>query len=218
MSRMSFLSAFSLAVAIFAVIWLRRSPHPPAGPLIPGRNNTVLFLTAEPRGLANVHIATSFALAVNHPSLDVHYASFIELGDTVKQTSNSALAKNPSARQITWHEISGPGVEASFYRVFGNSNGMVEEPGAKGMAKKINDVKSLLTSWTAEEHWAIHKRLIELIDEVDPSVIIIDHVFKPASDLVGNVNRRIISISPNILVDLIADRQPWGGMFWKYPA
>lgn len=211
--------AFFVAL-LAAVVCLWQSPRPAAEPpsFTRGRNNTVLFLTSELAGLTNVHVATVFALLENHPSVEIHYASFPRLAEKIKGVSDAGQAKNPSSRPINWHPIPGPDVQESFWRVFGGPNGMVELPGAQGMAKKVNDFSALVTSWTAEEHWAIYKRLLDLIDEVDPSLVVIDHVFKPATDLPGNVNRRFITISPNSLLDLIPDRQPWGAMLWKYPA
>jgi len=210
----------SLLVAIIAAAsWWRttdQTSRPPS--LIPGRNNTVLFLTSEPAGLANVHIATAFALAVNHPSVDIHYASFSRLANKIKRVSDAAQTKNPAAKPIKWYEVPGPDVEESFFRIFGGPNGLVELPGIQGMAKKVNDFSALITSWTGEEHWTIYKRLLDLVEEVDPSLVVIDHVFKPATDLTSNVDRQFVSISPNALLDLIPDRQPWGGMFWRYPA
>jgi hypothetical protein len=207
-------------IALLAVVWLWRTPSKPLEPppFIHGRNNTVLFLTSEPAGLANVHVATVFALLEKHPTVEVHYASFPRLAKKIKKVSDAGQAKNPSSRPINWHQIPGPDVEESFWRILGGPNGLVEFPGMQGMAKKVNDFSTLITSWTAEEHWAIYKRMLDLIDEVDPSLVVIDHVFKPATDLPGNVNRRFVTISPNSLLDLIPDRQPWGGMFWRYPA
>lgn len=210
----------SILFAILAATWFRTSADsaPENAAPIPGRNNTVLFITSEPSGLSNVHLATTYALLENHPNVEVHYASFTKLEKRLRQTSDAAVKKNPNARPVTWHGVSGTNLETSFYRTLGSANGMIEDTGVRGMAKKVHDLRVLLTSFTAEEHWETYQRLVQIIEEVDPALVVIDHVLKPATDLTENVNRRFITISPNALVDLIVDRQPWGAMFWKYPA
>lgn len=210
----------AIVLAFLAAAWVWYTPNTSEEPiaLIPGRNNTVLFLTSEANGLSNVHVATTFALVENHPDVEIHYASFPQLEKKIKRISDAARANTPSARPVVWHEIPGASVGQTFWRIFGNSNGLIEQPGMWGMQKKVDDLSALLTTWTAEEHWTIYKHLLDLIEQVDPSLVVIDQVFKPATDLTTNVNRRFLTISPNSLVDMIDDQQPWGGMFWKYPA
>jgi hypothetical protein len=41
----------------------------------PGRNNTVLFLSNSEHGFANVLLATSHAMLVEHSDIEAHYAS-----------------------------------------------------------------------------------------------------------------------------------------------
>jgi hypothetical protein len=206
-------------IAILAIIWKWQGSTEPEAPApAPGRNNTVLFLTSDLAGLANVHVATAFALLENHPSIELHYASFPRLENKVKNVAAAAKAKNPSARPVVWHSLPGLDQDAVMFRFFGSYDGLLMPPGAHSLDKKVKDLGALLTTWTAEEHWEIFKALRDVIDEVDPAVVVFDHIFRPAVDLIGNVNRRFVSISPNALLDLIPEIQPWGGMFWKYPA
>jgi len=54
----------------------------------PGRNNTVLFLSNSEHGLANVLLAASHAILVEHGDLEVHFASFGKLAKHVSKFLN----------------------------------------------------------------------------------------------------------------------------------
>ncbi|KAI9151444.1 Glycosyltransferase sdnJ [Paramyrothecium foliicola] len=200
-----------LAIALIALALSWRTP-PPAkvAPLNRGRNNTILFLTGELNGVSNVHVASSFALLENYPGFEVHYASFPALEKIITRVSAAARAKTPSAQPLVWHTLPGPSMETTMLRVVGQGYGdLIQQPGAAGLDKKLRDVSSVYVGWTAEEHWALYEAMRELVEEVDPAVVVFDHVVKPAVDLAANLDRRVMTISPNVLTDLVIDVQPW---------
>ncbi|KAH7305471.1 hypothetical protein B0I35DRAFT_443845 [Stachybotrys elegans] len=219
MSQLSASRLFALLGALGAIIWTWsegfKSEADQKPPPIPGRNNTVLFLTTDLRGLANVHIATSFTLLENYPSIEVHFASFSTLQNEIESTSSSAMVRSPSASAIQWHGVSGRSCKEAFLiRV---SDNLTEFAGVRGMRKKESDLAAGMYPYSNDEHWAIYKQLYDIVEEVDPSLVVMDQLFRPALDLAINVNRRYMTISPNSLLDLIPNKQPWGKMFWKYP-
>ncbi|KAH7302842.1 hypothetical protein B0I35DRAFT_455445 [Stachybotrys elegans] len=185
---------------------------------IAGRNNTVLFLTTEAKGLSNVHIAAASALLESQPQVEIHYASFPKLKKTLKRVSEAARARSPSAKAVAWHELPGPDFGEAVKRTIPDWDVAITPPGLAGMRKMLDGLISCVLPWEHEEHWALYCRFSEIIDEVDPALIILDGVFTPAGDLVGNTNRRFVTITPNTLAELYAMDQPWGAGLWKYPA
>lgn len=211
--------AAAIGFAIFAVLLSQKqAPEPPE--TIAGRNNTVLFLTTEASGLSNVHVAVTSALIEHYPGIEIHYASFPKLETQISRISSLVRAKGPTIKSnpIHWHELPGPGILDLFERQWGDTDGMICETGAKGYDKKIEDMAFTLAPWEVEEHWEIYKAIADLVDEIDPALIIIDNMFIPAKDFANNNNRRSASICPSGLVELIAVDQPRGALFWKYPA
>jgi hypothetical protein len=213
--NLSFLSLVTILVGIF--LYRRPSEDAPTLPRVMGRNNTVLFLTTELHGLSNVHAATTFALLENHPEIEVHFASFPSLQKKISRISSAARTKNPAAKPVVWHDLPGTQTFALFLEVWGSSDGLITQPGSKGLAKRISDFDLILAPWSAEEHWAIFQALSKLVDEVDPAVVVFEFCLSPARDLAKNSNRQFIMISPNGVMDLFANEQPNGGMLWKYP-
>lgn len=183
-----------------------------------GRNGTVLFLTDTANGLANVHIATSFALLEHHPHLDVHYGSFAKLRAEISRVSAAAIRKQPASAPITWHELPDPDYVTALFRQWRDAEGIVGTPGLKGIGKIVKDMELSMAPWEAEEYWLLYSAIATLIDEVDPAVVLVDSLFHPALDACRNLRRAHAVISPNALPDVLAGQQPWGAMFWKYPA
>jgi hypothetical protein len=57
-----------------------------------------------------------------------------------------------------------------------------------------------------------------VIDKVDPAVVVLDTVFIPAIEATREKNRQYAVITPNQVIDNFITVQPYGSMFWKYPA
>lgn len=72
--------------------------------------------------------------------------------------------------------------------------------------------------WSGPQHIAIFEELSQFIQEVNPSVVIVDTLFGPSLDATREQNRRHVILSPNALVNNFAEMQPYGSILWKYPA
>ncbi|KAF4468825.1 glycosyltransferase family 1 [Fusarium albosuccineum] len=198
----------ALLVAFWA-IWTATRPSTPSEevPLSLGRRNVVLFVTTAANGLANVHLATSHTLLSQHPSLEVHYASFAKLKPDVDRAGES----------IIWHELPPPDILATIDRAFGSVAGLAAPPGLKGIDKLAGDVQTMLTPWTVEEHWNLYKSITKLIQEVDPALVVVDPGFRPAVEATQDTNYMHLILCPNSLIDSFAHKQPWAAILWKYP-
>ncbi|KFA72664.1 hypothetical protein S40288_03412 [Stachybotrys chartarum IBT 40288] len=187
-------------------------------PSIRGRNGTVLFLTTTANGLSNVHLAASYALLTNYPSLEVHYGSFARLAPQVARISASARAKNPAAGSIQWHELRGLDYVDAALRSWNSSDGLVSPPGQAGLDAMLNILEYGVAPWHPEEHWELYREVAKLIEEVDPAVIALDVFMRPAMDYRFNVDRRFVIMNPNALSDIFSFDQPYAAAFWKYPS
>ncbi|KAK1251516.1 hypothetical protein MKX07_006995 [Trichoderma sp. CBMAI-0711] len=183
--------------------------------LISGRNNTVLFLTDSHHGLCNAHLATVSALIENHPSLEVHYASFSGIASDIERITEIAKAANPQAK-IHWHQLDGPSLVDEL-NAAGGVQKIISPPGLSGVKAFAEMVPSVVAAWTNEAHLSLYHQTADLIRKVDPAVVVLDSMLRPAIDAAVNLNRTRAYITPNALTDLLAGVQPRGAIFWKYP-
>ncbi|CAH0055755.1 unnamed protein product [Clonostachys solani] len=197
-------------IAALVAFYLPSSPEE-RPPYIQGRNRTALFISNIEHGLSNVHIATASSLLENYPDIEVHYASFSGLGNKLARVSKFAQAKTPAAREITYHEIDGK----AYFSILPLS---ITPPGSAGIAKFSSDVQTWISPWSVEEHMSIYNRIGALIDEIDPAVVILDTLVRPAVDSVRDRNWMHALITPQTTAENFIGDQPYGSMFWKYPA
>lgn len=184
--------------------------------LISGRNNTVLLLTDSHHGLCNVHLATVSALIENHPSLEVHYASFAGIASDIERiTEIVKKSANPQAK-IHWHQYDGPSLVDEM-SVAGGVQSIIAPPGLSGLKEFVEMVAFAVTAWSNEAHLSLYHQTADLIREIDPAVVVLDSMFRPAIDAAISLNRTRAYVTPNALTDLLAGVQPKGALFWKYP-
>jgi len=201
---------------------LKATPEPRK--YVRGRNNTALFIVNEHPGLSNVHVATAQSLLQSHSDIDIHFASFKKLNNTLARVSSFAQRHNPSAKDIIFHPLAG----VSYYAAFDSHPqigcdddgkiGGISKPGMEGINRIAGDMQIYLDPWQAEDHLAHFRQLSDLIDEVDPAVVVLDTIFFPAIEATRAKNRLHAFITPNIVIDNFPGEQPWLGMLWKYPA
>lgn len=189
----------------------------PKQPPIQGRNKTVLFLTNADEGLSNVHVATTYSLLENYPDIEVHYASFAKARKKVEWATSFARKKTPAARDVVFHELHGLSMVDALNKRGYNLSTCMQPPGMAGIGKFARDVQLFVAPWGAEEHLDLYRQMGALIDEVDPAVVVLDYLFRPALDATWDKNRLHAIVTPNPLVDSFLEVQPWGGMLWKYP-
>ncbi|KAF4969300.1 hypothetical protein FSARC_3455 [Fusarium sarcochroum] len=207
----------SLLVAALALFFSQQET-PQRPPYIQGRNRTALFLVNEEHGLSNVHLATASALLENHPDIDVHFASFARIKTKLERIAQFARKKTPQARDITFHQLKGLGYGDVILKAGKSLDNIPHPPGSSGIAHLCKDMQTWISPWSAEDHFELYEQLGELVDEIDPAVVVIDTLFRPGLDATRDKNRQHIVITPNQVVDNFIGDQPYGSMFWKYPA
>ncbi|KAJ4321829.1 hypothetical protein N0V84_005124 [Fusarium piperis] len=206
----------SVLIAALALLFAQGSPQLPTP--IQGRNKTALFLVNEEHGLSNVHIATASALLEKHPDIEVHFASFPKIESKLERISYFARRHNPESRGVVFHKLSGPSYAASIHEIGKSLDNIPHPPGMAGIEHLCKDMQIWISPWSAEDHFSLYQELQVLIDEIDPAVVVLDTLFRPGIDAARDKNRLHAIISPNTVVDNFLGDQPYGSMFWKYPA
>lgn len=207
----------ALLVASLAYFLYSGNP-PPRPPYIQGRNKTVLFLANSENGLSNVHVATASALLENFPDIEIHYGSFPKARSKLARVSSFARNRQPDAKDVIFHELSGPGYLVANLQLGETIDTTMAPPGFAGVSQFTRQIQNWISPWDVEEHLALYKQMGAIIDKVDPAVVVLDTLFGPAIDSTRDKNRQHAFVTPNTLVDNFLAEQPYGSMFWKYPA
>ncbi|KAI0491062.1 hypothetical protein F4859DRAFT_460186 [Xylaria cf. heliscus] len=211
--------AGAATIAVLALIANQWTP--PAAPRMTtireGRNNTVLFLTNSEHGLSNALVATAYTLLERHPEVEVHYASFPAMARKLEQVSERARQKRPSARGIVYHEL--PGL--SYIEVVATRGrepiSVLHPPGHAGVKTVIRDMPFYTSPWSGEDHMSLFDKFTDIINEVDPSLVVLDTILRPAIHAVWNSSRLHAFISPLTPVETFPLYQPYFSWLWKYP-
>lgn len=210
----------ALVVALSAVL-LSRAPSASEnddGHHVQGKNNTVLFLANSNHGYSNVHLATSYALLENHPSVKLHFGTFEKMRARIHRVSQAGANVSPNAQPISFNLLpSAEYLDAVAARGIMAPGDIVIPPGLAGSRYMSKNLRWILSPWLQEDHLVIYRRCKELIEEIDPAVVVLDPMFRPAVEAVQDANRLYAILSPNT-VEAFVSLQPWGKWLWKYPA
>lgn len=216
-------TVLAASVVLVAIFLAQASSSTKAEYVAPvrGKNETVLFFANAEYGLSNVHLATASALLERHPEIDVHIASFPRVASKIAKVASLARRKVKTAKDIHFHELPGPEyAQALSDRMGGlgrkSIRHMVHAPGIKGIDQVMRSVMPAMSPWDGREHVRLYEKASELIQTIDPAVVILDIAMRPAIDAARQNNRLYAYVTPNVLADTFWAEQPNGAMFWKY--
>ena len=186
------------------------------------KNNRVLFVTNEESGLGNVALATSNAILLNHPSIEVHYASFrkaaaaaAKISEYVQKSNSSRNTSSNAA--LRFHLLSGPSLGAAINAQGLSTDTLLSKPGLAGLTTLLHTMLLCLLPWSGPEYVALYKDIVSKIEEIDPAVVVVDTMLPPAVDAARNLKRKYVMLSANSLKDYVWMKQPWGSGWWKIP-
>lgn len=199
----------------------RASPETEYVAPVQGQSGTVLFFMNTEYGLSNVHLATAGTLLEKHPDVEVHVASFARSASKMAGIASLARRRTKDAKEIHFHELPGPEyAEALSDRMggFGRKSirHLMHAPGFKGANEIFRAVQPAMSPWNGSEHVRLYEKATELIQTIDPAVVVLDIALRPAIDAARQNNRLYAYLVPNILADTFWAEQPQGGMFWKF--
>ncbi|KAI1335398.1 hypothetical protein F5Y15DRAFT_428249 [Xylariaceae sp. FL0016] len=223
MTRPNYIAITGVAViaCLLGVLMTPRSAQsePPYIEPKQGRNETSLFLMNAEYGLSNVHLATMQAMLERHPNIKIHAASFPRSADKVARVFTESRTKSPIAQGITFHELHGPEFMQAMSKWLSGDEKSVQHimapPGLKGIDHMMKTIEAAISPWAAEDHVKLYRKAVEIIDRVDPSVVVLDMVFRPVSDAARQQNRLYAYLTPNVLLDSFVNNQPYNAMWWK---
>ncbi|KAI1273300.1 hypothetical protein F5Y07DRAFT_260627 [Xylaria sp. FL0933] len=155
-----------------------------------------------------MHVAASYELLEHTPGIEIHYASFAGRRDDVALVSSIVTRDFPSVNLISWHELPSPDYLAAVYRHIGNVSGMIFPPRLKGAGRQAAGMSFHLDLWETDEYFRLYKHVRELIARLDPAVVVLDMLLRPALDGTVHSKRNFAILSPSALVDTITARQP----------
>ncbi|KAI0000585.1 hypothetical protein F4779DRAFT_147380 [Xylariaceae sp. FL0662B] len=208
-------SVFIGGLALFlSLMTSRPSPLPP--PII-GKNNTALFISNSEHGLSNVHVATAQALLEHYPHIQVHFASFPALGPRLQRVSSYSQKKTAAAKEIVFHPIDGLSLIQACFAAGQRISDAIQPPGRAGIKAACKNIQLFISPWSGESHLSMYEQVKQILTEVDPAVVVLDTLLRPALDATRDQNRLHAFITPNTLIDNFPADQPWAAMLWKYP-
>jgi hypothetical protein len=183
----------------------------------------LLFMMNQEHGAANVHLAVSYEILVNHPDIEVHFVSFPGLEKHVRGVSDQArrqLPVNAKFSPIAFHSLPGSPITevlaATFKTAFNKV--MTHPPGFSGAIQSYKRMSTFAAGWPGEMHLQIYAAAASFIKDIDPVLVALDPVFIPGLEACRDLKAKYIMISPNAMKDILAQQQPRGQMLWKYPA
>ncbi|TFK33933.1 hypothetical protein BDQ12DRAFT_614373 [Crucibulum laeve] len=175
----------------------------------------ILLLTHSEYGQANTFLAFTYALVV-HPNVHVHFASFSDASSRVEELHVSLQERGMLGENstITFHDIGGPSMkDTSTYLQTGD---VAHPPGFWGAINSYRNLPHTILGWTPEEYIAGVEGCAQIIEQVDPQVIVIDNTLNQGYDACEKLGRKCISSGPFSLKDIAFNIQP--NYITNYPA
>lgn len=155
-------------------------------------------------------VAEEFLL---HNDFAVHIASFRPLTTAVDELNERC----PSERPAQFHEIHGPCMEDLAVRSFVGL--LHHKPGILGAVEGFQKVNRALSSWKPSEYSKAYQSCVNILNELQPTVVCVDPILQVGLDACQNVDFRfrMVVLWPVPLKDVVILNQPSGRLFWKYP-
>lgn len=182
----------------------------------------VLFLTNSELGQASLCLAVAHEL-LHQPTYNVHIASFEPLRNAVSQLNIRAAAfLSPTCQSIstaTFHVISGLSMRQALEQRCSFNPAHAFQLHGLGYDAAIQAYRDVLVRalapWTGEEYMTVYRGCEEVVDGVDPALIVVDPLFTQAVDACRQLKKKYVVLSPNTFKEHVA--QPWLANLWKYP-
>ena len=87
-----------------------------------------------------------------------------------------------------------------------------------GAIRFYEKLPELVVAWTGEEYIQCVDHCVEVIESVNPDVVVADIAFSHARKTCSSISRQYMVLSPKAALEYFSVSQPWLAMFCKYPA
>ncbi|KAK8004145.1 hypothetical protein PG989_003864 [Apiospora arundinis] len=199
--RVALVFIVGLAAVLFQLI--RSPPVVVTHDQVQGKNNTALFIINTLNGLHNVHIATIQALQEKHPHVKVHVLSWSPIESKVKKLGGD----------VEFHALAGQWYIEALADAAGFSllADFADPLTVAGWLKMIDYVQLWMGPWTGPAHLDLIQEIGDVVDQLDPAVVVLDTFMWPGIDMAREKKRLHAYIVPNMLADNFVFMQPWLG-------
>lgn len=176
----------------------------------------VLFLVNSEHGQTNIILALIHELLVRS-DIDVHLGSFPVLeGRLHKLLNDNAGAYDSSCHsRVHFHPIRGPSNTEVFIRT--GKRGAFHSPGYRGALQGFQSLLEDIWGWTEDEYVDVYGSCVEIIQRVDPSVVVVDFFFLQGRDAAHNTGHTAVLQNTTALSHIVLGMQPNYAWAWKYP-
>ena len=146
---------------------------------------------------------------------DIHLASFPELEQRVNDLLFAHTSKEAS--HLTFHALPGQTLTKAMAS-HGEEFGTPRHAGVRGSIASYGKLPEIITPWDEYEYLRGYDYCLELLETLDPVVVVVDPVLTQGLDACRQTSRKHILLSPTSLKETAIHQQPRLGFFWKYPA
>lgn len=163
----------------------------------------ILFFTNSELGQASVVLAAAAELHNVDSSLDIHIASFPSLSKAIPPGLNFHTIPGHSMKEV----LATQGFDFLPRHA----------PGMNGAIQSYREALPLvLAPWDADQYMPIYLYCCELIQAIDPGVVVLDPLFGPGADACQVLRKQQIVLSPSTFKDHVGHLQPRLESVWKY--
>lgn len=195
----------------------------------PSRPRKILLLTNIDRGEANVFLATSHALLQLDPDVEIHFATFGGLEESITSAWEHARQTAPQANPIIFHEIKGLSMAEGLKDYFTKNQqvphrkGYLPESflaplGFSNTKRAIRDMIPIFVPYSGPQLAEIFLSIVEIIEKVDADQVVVDSLMTAGLTACYHLGVKFTCLSPNAIKEFAASTQPWGAALWKFPA
>jgi len=185
---------------------------------------TILFLTNSELGQASVCLAVAHEFLLR-PAYTIHIASFAPLRSSISQLNLRAISflpvssRSARVRPATFHVLTGPSMKQALEQRHGfdaSKAFRLHGLGFQAACRAYRDVLAkMVAPWSGEEYIAVYRECLNVVEKVNPDLVVVDPLFTPGLDAVRSIGERFVVLSPNTFKEHVA--QPKLGNLWKYP-
>ncbi|KAL4935463.1 hypothetical protein BDV06DRAFT_234306 [Aspergillus oleicola] len=190
------------------------------------RTKTILFITNAELGQATITLAVAYEFLLRQV-YSVHIASFTPLGphittlntqavSTYMKSAPAAFTSIDEVATATFHDLPGRTmVDAVFARHPETNWFGTHGIGFFGARKAYSTLCDLVSPWEGDEYVSVFKRCVEVIQSVEPDIVVVEPLLAQGVDAARFTGRRFAMLSPNSVKDHVV--QPNLGNLWKFP-
>lgn len=176
----------------------------------------VLFLANSEHGQTNIILALTHELILRG-DIDVHIGSFPALKKRIDKLLNDNAPHYNSTYQsrVHFHAVRGPSNTDVFVRT--GKRGAFHPPGYEGSILGFKSLIEDIWGWNEEEYVDVYQSCLEIIEKVQPSVMVVDFFFLQGRDAAYNAGHTAVLMNTTALSHIVVGLQKNAAWAWKYP-